>query len=535
MTDVEKLLAIHDFLVRECDYDYANYLDGTIPMESSSAYGVLVNGTGVCQGYALAFLNLISRLGISCRLISSWGMNHAWNMVYIEGNWYHIDVTWDDPVFPYSGNNDYAKEGYVSHNYFVLSDNEITDHYGWSSDNPKASKDGSYPDYCFRKYNSAMSYSGGYWYYLPGGWESGILRSRVDGSNETRYLTDRYFSYMHGIGSQMYLVDDNGIYTTVAPDFANLQRVWTIAGSVGYHNFNIGEFTIKNNILAAVLYDVQAGSYDRIELLPSARETVLPKLQIVSFPSKKNYQLWNSLELDGLKLQVVYDNGKKLDISSGYTSNISYLNTTGLHEIELNWKGLTATFSITVNPSCPYTDILATDNNWIYVAAQYVSGKNIMVGTSSTIFAPDSILNRSMFAQIIYSLEGKPDISYSNIYPDVYAGEWYSNSVTWISQQGITSGYGNGNYGTNDSISREQLVLMLYKYADLKGYDISGRSNLVQYNDRDIISSWGVEAMQWAVNAGIITGKSNSILDPNGKATRAECATMMMSFCKKYS
>ncbi len=128
MTDFDKVKAIHDYLILNCEYDYLNYIDGTIPLESRLAYGALINKTAVCQGYCAAFNVLCNRLGIRSVGITGYAPSsddaHAWNMILIDGQIYYIDVTHDDPVPD--------KKGHISYKYFLLSEAEMTElGYTW--------------------------------------------------------------------------------------------------------------------------------------------------------------------------------------------------------------------------------------------------------------------------------------------------------------------------------------------------------------------------------------------------------------------
>lgn len=126
MTDLEKALAIHEYLVYNSAYDYDNLVNGTLPRESYSSAGLFMKGTGVCNAYAYGYQYLMTKLGIECYVTSSAPMNHAWNIIELNGNYYHVDCTWDDPV-PDS-------KGKVRHNHFLVSDSAMEndlDHYAW--------------------------------------------------------------------------------------------------------------------------------------------------------------------------------------------------------------------------------------------------------------------------------------------------------------------------------------------------------------------------------------------------------------------
>ncbi|MDE7131457.1 MAG: InlB B-repeat-containing protein, partial [Lachnospiraceae bacterium] len=124
MSDDMKATVLHDYLVINVEYDYDNYLSGNIPGDSYNAYGTLVNGTAVCNGYALAYKYLLNRVGIECYMVTSRSMNHAWNMVKLDGEYYHVDTTWDDPVRDMVGR--------VCHTNLFRSDANFGEHYGWA-------------------------------------------------------------------------------------------------------------------------------------------------------------------------------------------------------------------------------------------------------------------------------------------------------------------------------------------------------------------------------------------------------------------
>lgn len=171
---------------------------------------------------------------------------------------------------------------------------------------------------------------------------------------------------------------------------------------------------------------------------------------------------------------------------------------------------------------------------WYVSAVQYVYDNGMMSGKTNKTFEPNASLTRAEFATVLHNLEAKPAVGYQAVFSDVKEGQWYTSPVLWAYEKELVSGYPNGKYGVSDKIQREQLALMLYKYAKLKGYDMSSKDYILSgYTDIDRISGWAKEAMQWAVTHGIMSGKGNSSdpynyrLDPTGNATRAECASMM--------
>ena len=183
----------------------------------------------------------------------------------------------------------------------------------------------------------------------------------------------------------------------------------------------------------------------------------------------------------------------------------------------------------------PFTDV--PEGAWYEDAAAYVYKHGLMAGTSATTFAPDVTTSRAMIATILWRMAGSPVVNYAMNYTDVAQGQWYSEAVRWATSEGVVTGYGNGLFGTNDPITREQLATMLWRYAQTEGYDVSigEDTNILSYTDVANLSEYAIPAMQWAVGAGIINGTGDgSTLTPQGQATRAQAAVMLQRFCEKY-
>ena len=180
-----------------------------------------------------------------------------------------------------------------------------------------------------------------------------------------------------------------------------------------------------------------------------------------------------------------------------------------------------------------FTDV--HEGEWFYDSVQYVNKNKLMTGLNETTFGPYDFLARAQFAVILHRMNGEPEMPYSSRFYDVAAGLWYTDAILWAADTGVVTGYTNGNFGPGDNINREQMALMMYRYANHKGYDTSARADFGSYQDASMVSDFAEEAMQWAVGEKIITGKYNETqLDPKGNASRAECATIIMRFVEKY-
>ena len=179
----------------------------------------------------------------------------------------------------------------------------------------------------------------------------------------------------------------------------------------------------------------------------------------------------------------------------------------------------------------PFTDV--SKNDWFYDDVMFVFNNELMIGTSDTTFTPYGTTTRAMVATTIWRMEGEPDATGANGFTDVENGKWYTEAITWAAEKDITGGYGNGIFGTNDPVTREQLAGFFYNYAKYKGYDTKVTGSIDRFTDKGDISDWAARAMKWAVGYGLIQGKDNNILDPQGYATRAEFAAMLHRFIEK--
>ena len=185
--------------------------------------------------------------------------------------------------------------------------------------------------------------------------------------------------------------------------------------------------------------------------------------------------------------------------------------------------------------TCPAAGFRDVDEDaWYHEAVDYALDNGLMSGVSDREFAPGSTLTRAMVAQMLYSLEGKPAAGRAD-FADVAEDAWYADAISWAAGEGIVSGYGD-TFGPNDPITREQLAAILYRYAQNEGYKTSQSGKGTEgYLDASSISSYAVKAMDWAVNAGLLSGKGNNTLAPTAGATRAEVAQIFMNFCTELA
>ena len=178
----------------------------------------------------------------------------------------------------------------------------------------------------------------------------------------------------------------------------------------------------------------------------------------------------------------------------------------------------------------PFADV--AEGAWYYDAVAYASQNGLMNGVSADSFAPDATTSRGMIVTILYRLEDSPSAAQAD-FADVAAGAYYAGAVAWASANGIVTGYGDGTFGPDTAITREQLAAILYRYAQYLGLEVSQTADLTGYGDAADISEWAQQAFAWAVREGLISGMDDGTLAPRGTATRAQVATILMRLCEK--
>ena len=176
-------------------------------------------------------------------------------------------------------------------------------------------------------------------------------------------------------------------------------------------------------------------------------------------------------------------------------------------------------------PSHGFTD-LGSVGTWYHEAVDYVLRNRMMDGYGNETFGPNDNLSRAQFAQILHNREGKPTVTGGSAFTDVVPGQWYTPAITWAAANGIVGGYGNGLFGPNDKITREQLAVMLWRYAG----EPAATNKELKFSDAGESASYALDALRWTVENEIIKGKGGGILDPKGLATRAQVAQMLKNY-----
>lgn len=182
----------------------------------------------------------------------------------------------------------------------------------------------------------------------------------------------------------------------------------------------------------------------------------------------------------------------------------------------------------------PYTDVDSGD--WYYDPVAYMYGSGIMTGVTESTFDPDGLVTRAMAVTTLYRIAGQPQVEDSSSFTDL-TQDWYKNAVTWAEAAGVTRGVTETTFAPDTVISREQLVTMLYRFAEYAGVDVSvgERADLSGYADADAVSAYALPAMRWACGAGIIQGAGENDLQPAASGSRAVLATVLMRYCESIA
>ena len=224
---------------------------------------------------------------------------------------------------------------------------------------------------------------------------------------------------------------------------------------------------------------------------------------------------------DGWEIADVEVDGESVAAVSRYTFD----SVRGDHTISVTFRQIGTEPEEPETPALPFTDV--AEGAWYYDAVAYCYENGIMDGTSGTTFAPGMLLNRAMAAQVLYNLADGA-VTTSAGFPDVAASAWYADAVNWAAAQGYVTGYDNGSFGPEDSLTREQLAVILYRYAGSP----EPTGSLDGFTDAASTSDYAVDALRWAVGEGLLTGKDGGRLDPAGTASRAELAQILARFAQ---
>lgn len=217
-------------------------------------------------------------------------------------------------------------------------------------------------------------------------------------------------------------------------------------------------------------------------------------------------------------ISVTDADGDEVDVDRRPDGSYSFVQPRGEVEISVSF----------VPVRRPFADVSA--GSWYYDAVEFVWSNGIMDGVGSGLFAPNQVLTRAMLVTVLWRIDGAPDVSAALPFDDVADGSWYADAVRWAASNGIVDGTGETSFSPDDKITREQLAVILWRYAGYKSCDTTGGVDLTDFADRGSVSAYALRAMRWAVAEGLVTGVTDDTIAPLAGTTRAEAAAVLQRF-----
>ena len=528
MAQWQVALSLHDYIATHCEYDQRFYVD----RDAANYYGYdcLVNNLAVCEGYSGAYMDLLKRVGIPSIRIMSPGMDHTWNMIQLDNKWYHVDITWDDPSF-----NKKDIEGYVSHDYFLMSDATMQDqdhkHYGWIkyyTCTDKHYESGRFwndvnssiilPDteYCFL---SRSVYEATRIYLRDSYTANETLIFQVEkpyGSNGYRYHSYGV-SYDNGY---VYCCDNQNVYA-VSPDGKSSFTVYTNAAA----NRVIVGCYVEKGVLEVTTMDYN-DNYQTTKVN-------------LALPNNHKHSYTETV----VEPTCQYQGYNRYACSCGSVFAAGYVDSDGQHVPAGGYE-------VTIEPdfgktgekwfTCrdcgqPIVEDLADLNTITTEFGDVASGKfyyepvlwaysrGVTTGTADGVFSPDKTCTRGQVVTFLWRAMGEPEpASSNNPFTDVKAGAYYYKAVLWAVENGITNGMSATTFEPNGSCTRGQVVTFLNRTAGNPSAS-SGKSQFTDVKD----SAFYYGSMLWAVENGITNGMTATTFDPGKACSRGQIVTFL--------
>lgn len=318
-----------------------------------------------------------------------------------------------------------------------------------------------------------------------------------------------------------YGTGDNGSITVVPSDYDSTISV--IAVNDSNDRVASSSYGTRKNISAPglnILSTTMDGSYGTLSGTSMAAPVVTAVVAMMCSidPSLTTDEVQEILQSEAIDLG-----------SSGFDAQTAY----GLVNARRSVETVAEEAGVLPDVDLPFTDI--ADGAWPYDEVSYVYRYGIMAGLETgVLFGPAETVSRAQFATILYRYAGSEEVTSSSPYTDVAEDLFYTDAAAWAKEKGVITGYENGLFGPTDDITREQMAVILYRYAQVQNAAVSADGDLDSFPDGGSVSSFATEAMKWAVGTGIIRGTGDGYLAPQESADRAECATMIQRYMDIY-
>ncbi len=549
--DLEKIIYTNNYVCSLVQYNYDAYYnevnatdDTKINYRVHKLNGGLVDNSPVCDGYSRTLNYLLSKVNIESSIVTSYDMCHAWSMVKLNNNYYHLDVTWND-------SDNYGKNSYE---YFLISNEEIENrkhynYYVW-----ELADDNSYDnhDMVWNKTVNYLTYNNGYWYYLDN--YSGnintnspvteIKLNKFDIKNNKlistknidieSFVDEIYFApgltqkdnlLYFSTNTKFYCMSTDGtsIRMVYNPKLKDNQYLYSIEYKDNAFYYNIVEMdsTLTNG------YKILSNSFIPVEEIKLNRQGLNifinepQKLTATILPTNNTDNVTISWKSSNEDIAKVDSNGIVTGLKKGSVN------------ITATWNGITAKCDIQVIDKLPFPDVSTTA--WYYEPIKFNYVNRMILGFENGTFSPNSNLTRGMIVTILHRIEGEPLAKSSeNPFIDVNSKAYYYEAIRWAEENGIVHGYEKEKkFKPNNNIIRQDLACILSNYAEYKNQYVASNISLNKFSDYKDVSGYALDRVKWAVDNSIIRGKSGKIA-PKDTTTRAEAAAMISNYFEAF-
>lgn len=530
MSDWQKALSLYNHLAAQTAYSETFPETGGI---QRNAYGAIVNKDAVCVGYAHAYMELLSRCGIKSVMVSSESMNHAWNLVLIRGNWYHVDVTWGDPLMYDADSN-----GVVDHNYFLLSDEAISDsehnHHGW---------DRYYecPDTFFDTGTFWNDMNNHIWYmddsvsFLRESTNKEIKIIRRDEytakgtvlctiTPTTVNITGTSYYYAnYGISlwnDMIYFSDAAKVYA-ISPAGGDPEVIYTY--NTAANGKTIFGSYVRDNTIYLTVKDAYNNTSKITVPLPRASHT--HDFAVVDYEPTcmaKGYTRFTCLCGDTFNsghLDIVDHHADQFTVTAEPTWD-----NAGMKEYQCIWCSKITEESIPALNTVSGTFRDVSTNAYYGESVLWAYVRGVTGGVNATTFAPNNTCTRAQVVTFLWRAAGQPEPKTTkNPFTDVSEGAYYYKAVLWAVENGITGGTGPTTFAPNNTCTRGHVVTFLWRYA---GSPTPMEPDRIPFVDVDP-NAYYITAMVWAVENSITGGTGPATFAPGKGCTRAQVVTFL--------
>ncbi len=552
-TDIEKIICVHDYLVCNIDYDSVNY-DQTY----NNLYGAFINKRTMCFGYSTAFNYIVRQLGIKSYIVTSAVNNHAWNLVYLDGNFYSVDCTWDDPVYNNPNLLSNPISEYCRYSNLMCSDSVMTakGHEGsdWVANGVNVyglSSSTVYDNFFWRSQSNKIEYSLGSWYAAVGKNTSsfrnaGFTVSQItftDNSHytinqirdvNTAYMLSDYSGYtvycpgLQSIGDSVYYRTSKGIFLLQPNESSDLQvfestrsdNIYDFVIDVNKYTFTVDyglEYTSTGTVVtynnADYICKVQGHQYDNNASCLACGETK-------TVPPEVHTHTWNAgvKQADGSILYTCTACGATKTVPPEvhtHTWNSGVKQADGSILYTCTSCGATKT-----EKQMNFEDV--TPDRYFYEPIKWAYDNDITVGTSPTRFSPDDACTRAQIVTFIWRAKGCPEPKTTkNPFTDVTPANYFYKAVLWAVENGITVGTSSTLFSPNAPCTRAQAVTFIWRAENEP-------SSTVKNPFTDVTADrYFYAPVLWALENGITIGTKPTLFSPDATCTRAQIVTFL--------